>query len=116
MLKWFVGAFVVIAAGAAAAWWWLNRPLIIRHPEFGTDCSSLVSEANLNQKVDCIRVWYGTNRELVVSDANSNSAVTDVIGGLGRSADQLHLGRADVWLPKLVDEGGSRALGEKHVS
>ena len=112
MLKWFVGAFVVIAAGAAAAWWWLNRPLIIRHPEFGTDCSTLVSEANLNQKVDCIRVWYGTNRELVLSDTNSNSAVTDVIGGLGRSADQLHLGRADIWLPKLVDEGGSRALGE----
>lgn len=112
MFKWFVGAFVVIAAGAVAAWWWLNRPLVIRHPDFGTDCATLVTEANLNQKVDCIRVWYGTNRELVLANDNSNSPITDVIGGLGRSAGDLHLGRADVWLPKLVDEGGSRALGE----
>ena len=57
MLKWFVGAFVVIAAGAAAAWWWFNRPLILRHPNFGTDCAALVTQADLNQKVDCVRVW-----------------------------------------------------------
>lgn len=112
MFKWFVGAFVVLGAGAAAAWWWLNRPLIIRHPEFGTDCADLVADANLNQKVDCVRVWYGTNRELVFSNTNQNDEITDVIGGLGKSAGELHLGRADVWLPKLVDEGGSRALGE----
>ena len=98
MFKWFVVAFVIIAAAAAAAWWWFNRPLILRHPEFGTDCATLVTEADLNQKVDCVRVWFGTNRELVLADSNPNNPITDVIGGLGRSAGELHLGRADVWL------------------
>ena len=112
MFKWFLGAFVVIAAAAAAAWWWLNRPLVLRHPEFGTDCASLVTHANLNQKVDCVRVWYGTNRELALAAGSQNQSTKDVIGGLGSADEQLHMGRADVWLPKLVDEGGSRALGE----
>ena len=112
MLKWFIGAFIVIAAAAVAAWWWLNRPLVLRHPEFGTDCAALVSDANLNQKVDCVRVWYGTNRKLALAAGSQNEPIRDVIGGLGTADEQLHLGRADVWLPKLVDEGGSRALGE----
>ena len=32
--------------------------------------------------------------------------------GLGESGDQLRLGRADVWLPKLIEEGGDRERGE----
>lgn len=111
MLRWFLGILVVVSAGAVAAWWWLNRPLVVRHPEFGADCSELVNDANLNRQVDCVRVWYGTNRELEVEDTQLASDSADVISGNGESGDMLRLGRADIWLPKLVDEGGSREIG-----
>lgn len=112
MLKWILGILVLIAAGAVAAWWWLNRPLIIRHPEFGTDCRQLVNEAALNSKVDCVRVWYGTNRRLSTGDAQLTSDTTDVQEALGENGEELRLGRADVWLPKLIEQGGSRVIGE----
>ena len=112
MLRWILGILIVIIASAVAAWWWFTRPLVIRHPAFGTDCSSLVSEANLNAKVDCVRVWYGTNRLLLTDDTNLASDSQDVSEALGQSGDQLRLGRADVWLPKLVEEGGDRLRGE----
>ncbi|MEO1187664.1 MAG: alpha/beta hydrolase, partial [Pseudomonadota bacterium] len=92
--------------------WWLNRPMVIRHPAFGTDCSELVAKADLDHKVDCIRVWYGTNRLLITDDTFSTGDTVDVTAGLGESGDQLSLGRADVWLPKLVEQGGSRTRGE----
>ncbi|MEO1321927.1 MAG: alpha/beta hydrolase [Pseudomonadota bacterium] len=111
MVRWILGILAVAIVGAIAAWWWLNRPLVIRHPEFGTDCSSLVSEANLNTKVDCVRVWYGTNR-LLLTEAAPGEDIVDVRAGLGESGDQLRLGRADVWLPKLIEEGGDRERGE----
>lgn len=112
MLRWIFGILVIVIASAIAAWWWFTRPLIIRHPEFGTDCSSLVAEANLNAKVDCVRVWYGTNRLLLTDDPALASDSKDVSEALGESGDQLRLGRADVWLPKLVEEGGNRERGE----
>lgn len=112
MLRWILGILIVIIASAVAAWWWFTRPLVIRHPDFGTDCSSLVSEANLNAKVDCVRVWYGTNRLLLTNDTNLASDTQDVSEALGQSGDQLRLGRADVWLPKLVEDGGERERGE----
>ena len=112
MLKWILGVLVVLAAGAAAAWWWLNRPLLIRHPEFGTDCSKLVSDANLDRQIDCVRVWYGTNRSLELADRAPENGWTDVEAGTGESGGQLKLGRADIWLPKLTTDGGTRALGE----
>lgn len=112
MLRWILGILIIIIAGSIAAWWWLTRPLVIRHPEFGTDCSSLVSDANLNAKVDCVRVWYGTNRLLLTDDTTLASDTTDVSEALGESGDQLRLGRADIWLPKLVEDGGERERGE----
>lgn len=112
MLKWFFGILVVIGVGAAAAWWWLNRPLLIRHPDFGTDCTQLIQAANLNQKVDCIRVWYGTNRVLETRDPAQVSGPQDVIAGTAESSDSLRLGRADVWLPKLAEDGGTRDRGD----
>ncbi|MEP1142661.1 MAG: alpha/beta hydrolase [Henriciella sp.] len=112
MLRWILGILVVVAAGAVAAWWWLNRPLIVRHPNFGTDCSTLVSDADLGSKVDCIQVWYGTDRKLTTDDTQLASDTVDVNEALGESGEQLRLGRADVWLPKLVEEGGNRNLGE----
>ncbi len=112
MLRWILGILIVIIASAVAAWWWFTRPLVIRHPAFGTDCSSLVGEANLNAKVDCVRVWYGTNRLLLTDDTNLASDSQDVSEALGQSGDQLRLGRADVWLPKLIEDGGERERGE----
>lgn len=112
MLKWFLGILVIIGVGSAAAWWWLNRPLIIRHPNFGTDCADLVSQGGLDRKVDCVRVWYGTNRKLETGDAILASDTADVIEGTGENGETLRLGRADVWLPKLIEDGGSRERGE----
>ncbi len=112
MLRWFLGILVILAAGAAAAWWWVNRPLIIRHPGFGTDCETLVSQANVNAKVDCVRVWYGTNRDLTLGDPTGIADTIDVVEGGGDNSGTLQLGRADVWLPKLTEDGGSRNRGE----
>ncbi len=112
MLKWIFGILVIIGIGGAAAWWWLNRPLIIRHPEFGTDCAKLIERGNLDRKVDCIQVWYGTNRKLETGDAALVSDTTDVLAGTGENSGELRLGRADIWLPKLVEEDGTRNPGE----
>ncbi len=112
MLRWFLGILVILAAGAASAWWWVNRPLIIRHPGFGTDCETLVSQANVNAKVDCVRVWYGTNRDLTLGDPTGIADTIDVVEGGGDNSGTLQLGRADVWLPKLTEDGGSRNRGE----
>lgn len=112
MLKWFLGIVVIVGVGGAAAWWWLNRPLVIRHPDFGTDCDQLIAQGDLNRKVDCVRVWYGTNRKLETGDATLTSDTADVFEGTGENGEELRLGRADIWLPKLVDEGGARERGE----
>ena len=112
MFKWIFGILIVIGVGAAAAWWWFNRPLVIRHPAFGTDCQDLVSNSNLGAKVDCIRVWYGTSRKLETGDTTLASDTTDVQSAGGESGDELRLGRADIWLPKLTEDGGSRTRGE----
>lgn len=112
MVRWILGILVVVIAAAIVVWWWTTRPLMIRHPEFGTDCSNLVADADLRAKVDCVRVWYGTNRLLLTDDTTLASDSVDVTAGLGESGDQLRLGRADVWLPKLIEQGGSRERGE----
>ena len=112
MVKWFLGLLVVVAAAAVAAWWWFNRPLLLRHPDFGTDCQALISSDALARQVDCIRVWYGTDRELILDTESDGAEETDVNLGLGTSSGALKLGRADIWLPKLVEEGGQRQLGE----
>ena len=112
MLRWFLGIFVILAASAVAAWWWFNRPLIIRHPEFGTDCEQLVSKANARAKVDCVRVWYGTNRAMDIGAPTGVADNNDVNEAGGTDGGELRLGRADIWLPKLTEAGGSRERGE----
>lgn len=112
MFKWILGVLVIVGVGSAAAWWWLNRPLVLRHPDFGTDCADLISQGDLDRKVDCIRVWYGTNRKLETGDATLAADSADVLEGTGENAGTLRLGRADVWLPKLIEDGGTRERGE----
>ncbi|MEO0608583.1 MAG: alpha/beta hydrolase, partial [Pseudomonadota bacterium] len=111
MLRWILGILVICAIGAAVAWWWLNRPMILRHPDFGTDCSDLVADTNAAAKVDCVRVWYGTDRALTLGGPTGIADTVDVLEGAGVAGDELRLGRADVWLPKLVEDGGSRTRG-----
>jgi len=112
VVRWSLGILALVIVAAITAWWWLNRPTVIRHPELGTDCTELTSKANLNDKIDCVRVWYGTNRLLLTETPTDGDAVIDVVSGLGESGDRLRLGRADVWLPKLIEQGGDRERGE----
>jgi len=112
VVRWSLGILALVIVAAVTAWWWLNRPTVIRHPEFGTDCTELTAKANLNDKIDCVRVWYGTNRLLLTETPTEGDAVIDVVSGLGESGDRLRLGRADVWLPKLIEQGGDRERGD----
>lgn len=93
-------------------WSWLHRPLIMNHPDFGTDCVELTRSADLADQVDCVRVWYGTNRTLIPAPFSGSDGLADILRGTGTSSERLQLGRADVWLPKLVEAGGSRNRGE----
>ncbi|MEM1147969.1 MAG: alpha/beta hydrolase [Pseudomonadota bacterium] len=114
MFKWvFSLTVVLIASGIAAAFWWgMNRPQILRHPGFGTDCDRLATLANVEDRVDCIRVWYGTNRVLETAPHLAANDGVDVTDGTEEDSRQLHLGRADIWLPKLIEDGGNREIGD----
>lgn len=79
---------------------------VTRHPDFGRDC------LELNANVDCVRVFYGTNRAIPEAQKLDASDETDVSEVAPFSGDQLVIGRADIWLPKLVQDGGDREIGE----
>lgn len=83
----------------------------VRHPDFGTDCEAL-AERDEAENVQCVRVFYGTNRDV---DAKTDVTIDQEVDikSVDRSNDDtLHLGRADVWLPRLIEEGGARERGE----
>lgn len=82
-----------------------------RHPDFGQNCETLV-EAGDNPNVDCVRVFYGTNREVLTDVPIESSTEVDIDEINPRNSEQLHLGRADVWLPRLIEKGGARERGE----
>lgn len=104
----------LLAVLCAGAFWWFQSSdeLTLRHPDYGQDCDVLANASELSEKVDCVRVWYGTNRSLELADTQDTSDEQDVVVGLGASGGALKLGRADVWLPKLVSAGGTRERGE----
>ena len=89
-----VGA-AVIGLGACAS-------DTLRHPRaFGTDCQSLRAQAGAD--VTCVRVFYGTNRAI---GATATGAEEVDVNHIGRgAAETLRLGRADVWLPRLKQDG-----------
>ena len=95
-----IGALCLFLAGCATT--------TVHHPNFGRDCDTF--EAN----VDCVRVYYGTNRGVTVGDSAGLTAggERDVRSVSNANASALALGRADIWLPKLVSDGGDRELGE----
>jgi len=117
MRRWVLVLFLLLlaAAGIAAAVF-LTRPKPSKyHPDFGTDCAALLTPETVNA-VDCVRVLFGTNREFIIEGnepgLNQEADMKDVTA---RSAGRLQLGRADVWLPKLIEEGGSRDRGETPI-
>lgn len=82
-------------------------PTVLRHPGFGADCETFDAD------VDCVRVFYGANRRILTpSGAPAINAEVDVAEATGEDAGQLTLGRADIWLPRLIEHGGERARGE----
>ncbi|MFN5269605.1 MAG: alpha/beta hydrolase, partial [Hyphomonadaceae bacterium] len=91
-------ALLLVLAGCAS---------VTRHPEFPKDCQAL--EAN----VDCVRVFYGTNRAILTQTKAPDVAgqARDVAAFSNEAGDQLVVGRADVWLPILKEKGGTRERG-----
>lgn len=117
MRRWMlVVLFLLLAGGGAGAAYLLLKPKPTKyHPDYGTDCVDLLTPQTVNA-VDCVRVLFGTNREFVLEGnepgLNQEADARDV---RARSAGRLQLGRADVWLPKLIEEGGSRDRGETPI-
>ncbi len=117
MRRWIIGVLLLVLAGAGAgtAFFLLQPKPSKYHPQFGTDCNALLTPVTVNA-VDCVRVLFGTNRELVLEGNEPGlDQEADVEDVKSRNAARLHLGRADVWLPKLVEEGGSRDRGETPI-
>lgn len=102
-------------AGAVGGYFLLKPQPTKYHPDFGTDCAALLTPATQNA-VDCVRVLFGTNRDLALEGQDPGAAEeTDVRKATSDDAGQLLFGRADVWLPKLIEEGGSRDRGETPI-
>lgn len=103
---------ILIGAGAGAAYILMQSRPVTRHPAFGADCTSLLTPAT-KDAVQCVRVLFGTNRGMALDGpAPGADEEVDVRGTQSWDDRQLHLGRADVWLPRLIEEGGTRDRGE----
>lgn len=104
---------IILLGSAAGAGFILMKPRpITRHPDFGADCRALLTPGT-RDAVECVRVLYGTNRAMALDGPVPEAGgEIDVRGTQGWDDGQLHLGRADVWLPKLIEDGGSRDRGE----
>jgi hypothetical protein len=63
----------------------------------------------LRANVDCVRVFYGTNRQIELSGLALTAAGEVDVSEVGNdNANALSLGRADIWRPRIVSEGGER--------
>ncbi|WP_300376051.1 alpha/beta hydrolase [Henriciella sp.] len=114
MLRALIAILVLGAIGAlgAGAVWLLQPKTSLYHPDFGADCRELLT-VDTENAVDCVRVFYGTNRN-VQFDGEAPAPDSEIDTGeiVAEDSQQLHLGRADVWLPRLIEEGGTRERGE----
>ncbi|MGQ0533332.1 MAG: alpha/beta hydrolase [Caulobacteraceae bacterium] len=90
-----------------------------QHPGYPQRCETLQRE--LSAAVDCVTVFYGTNRAMVAgvdpfdipTDRITDQVVTHVANEPVASDDRLNLGRADVWLPRYTSPGEIRRRGEE---
>jgi esterase/lipase superfamily enzyme len=107
---------ILIAGGGAVAAYFQFQPRPTKHhPRFGTDCIQLLTPATASA-VECVRVLFGTNREMVLAGLEPGLAEeVDTKDVLSTDVKRLQFGRADVWLPKLVEEGGSRDRGDTPI-
>ena len=67
-MRWFllILLLLVLAGAGAVGGYFLLKPQPTKyHPDFGTDCAALLTPATQNA-VDCVRVLFGTNRDLVL--------------------------------------------------
>ncbi|MGA1342906.1 MAG: alpha/beta hydrolase [Hyphomonas sp.] len=117
-MRWFlIGLLLLVLGGAGGlgAYVLLQPKTTKYHPQFGSDCEALLDAATRNA-VDCVRVLFATNRELMLTGSEPGLAQeTDVRETRARDAMRLQFGRADIWLPKLIEEGGSRDRGETPI-
>ncbi|MEM5516593.1 alpha/beta hydrolase [Henriciella sp. AS95] len=105
-------ALVLIGGGIGTTLLLLQPKTTLFHPDFGNDCRDLLTPQT-EEAVDCVRVFYGTNRKIEFDgSAPAADSEIDTTGVKSEDAGELLIGRADVWLPKLVEEGGSRERGE----
>ncbi|MEE2877525.1 MAG: hypothetical protein VX593_00850, partial [Pseudomonadota bacterium] len=110
-LFWFL-LLVLIGGTVAGVFFMLQPRTTLHHPDFGKDCVDLLTPQT-ESAVDCVRVFYGTNRDVQFDGIGPGpDDEVDTTNVFAKDAQQLHVGRADVWLPKLVEEGGSRERGE----
>lgn len=104
----FMGCFGILLLSACAS-------TKVRHPDYGQDCLALAGQGGLAgnslNNIDCVRVFYGTNRVVLAEDTGQDGEV-DTRDVLPKPGNELVLGRADIWLPKLIRDGGTRELGE----
>jgi esterase/lipase superfamily enzyme len=106
---------VLAGAGGTAAWFLMQPKPTKYHPQFGTDCVQLLTPTTVNA-VDCVRVLFGTNRELALEGREPGlDEEADVQKFTSQDAQRLQFGRADVWLPKLIEEGGTRDRGDTPI-
>ncbi|MEQ9505988.1 MAG: alpha/beta hydrolase [Hyphomonas sp.] len=117
-MRWILLAvllLVLAGAGGTAAWFMMQPKPTKYHPQFGTDCVQLLTPTTVNA-VDCVRVLFGTNRELNLEGREPGLAEeADVKDFTSQDAQRLQYGRADIWLPKLIEEGGTRDRGETPI-
>lgn len=103
-----LSTILAVLVVAVALYFALKPKTQTRHPEFGQDCVDLADKADLG-RVDCVRVFYGTNRNIL---GESNSDIGDISGAGGQNSETLSLGRADIWLPTLGSGSTQRDRGE----
>lgn len=114
-MRWFLLVLFLLligGAGAAGGYFMLQPKPTKYHPQFGTDCAELLTPSTRNA-VDCVRVLFGTNRTILLEgDGPATAGEADFKDVTAEDSGQLQLGRADVWLPKLIEQGGTRDRGQ----
>ena len=110
-LFWFL--LLVLVGGTVGSILFMLQPRpSLHHPQFGNDCLDLLTDET-ESAVDCVRVFYGTNRDVRFDgEGPAPDGEIDTTDVVAADSQQLHVGRADVWLPKLIEEGGTRERGE----
>lgn len=80
------------------------------HPtKFGQACEDIKPEAVglANPPVECMSVYFGTNRKLLPLPGETDANWSLISTSENEDAGDLAIGRADVWVPMMVQDGES---------